>query len=366
MSGHIVIFLAEARRDWRWLRIEDHAIVARGEGAPVPAQAGPVPVVAVVPADWVALHWAALPDRSAAQALAAARLIVAQCSAAPADTLHVAIGAGEGDEGGERPVAVITHQRMQRLIAGLAEAGIEPGAILPSPLLLARPSSGFVYADLGAEAVIRGAASGFADDAVLTPLLTDGAVPERLDATALEAAIIAAAAAPQLDLLQGNFARKRRFMPDWRRLRVLGLLAAGVLALALTTSLVQVMRYSASAQALEQQTEQLARQGLSRGETVNNASAQLADRMTRLRGAGIGFSRASASVFQAVVAVPGCELRMLSFDANGDVRMTLVTQTEGQIIDVKTQLEAMGFIVRPTPFSASNARFTGDFTVSRP
>lgn len=362
MTTAQVVFLSGSGAGWRWLRIEDDAVVARGEGPPAGDAA--TPVIAIAPACATALHWARLPDRSAAQALAAARVIIAEASAAPIDTLHVAVG--QPDSGEERAVAVISKGEMQRLIDDLSAQGIAPAAVVPLALLLPAPASGFVSADFGPERVVRGAGCGFADDPVLTALLTAGAAPEPLDQMALEAAIVAAVARPPLDLLQGGYARKTGLRPDWRRLRQLGLLAAGVLVVSLSVTLVQILRYSLAADAAEQQTEQLARQSLPAGETVNNAAAQLTDRMTALRGAGIGFSRASASVFQAVAAVPGTELRMLSFDANGDVRLTLVTQSQGAIIDVKTQLEGMGFVVRPTPFSASNGRFTGDFTVSRP
>ncbi|MFM9829050.1 MAG: type II secretion system protein GspL [Sphingomonas sp.] len=364
MSAVHLVFLPASGADWRWLRIENHAVVARGNGAP-PVDAT-VPLIAIAPAEAMALHWARLPDRSAAQATAAARLIVAELSAAPIETLHVAVGQADDAEGAEQPVAVITQACMRALLAGLADAGIEPAAVLPAALLIAAPASGFVCADFGTERVVRGAARAFADDPVLTPLLTGGEVPEPLDHTALEAAIVSAVARRPLDLLQGPFVRKQRLMPDWARLRQLALLAAGIVAVTLAITLVQVLRYNLAADALEQKTDQLARAGLPKGESVNNAAVQLTDRMARLRGAGIGFSRASASVFQALAAVPGTELRMLSFDANGDVRLTLVTQTQGQIIDVKSQLEGMGFVVRPTPFSASNGRFAGDFTVSKP
>ncbi len=360
MTAVQLVFQKISGGGWRWLRIEGDAVVARGEGAVDAA----TPVIAVAPACATALHWARLPDRSAAQALAAARVIVAEASAAPIETLHVAIG--QPETGDERAIAVIARERMQHLIDDLSVAGIEPVAVIPMALLLPAPPSGYVSADFGPETVVRGADCGFANDPVLTPLLTCGTAPERLDQASLEAAIVAAAARAPLDLLQGAYARKSRLRPDWRRLRQLGLLAAGVLAVTLAITLAEILRYTLAAEAAEQQAEQLARQALPKGETVNNAAGQLTDRMAALRGAGIGFSRASASVFRAVAAVPGSELRMLSFDANGDARLTLVTQSQGAIIDVKSQLEGMGFVVRPTPFSASNGRFTGDFTVSRP
>ena len=76
----IALFLPRDSDDaWRWLRVGEGGVVARGEGLP---DAGEEPVTAVAPADAVTLHWSDLPDRSAAQATAAARILVADTAAA--------------------------------------------------------------------------------------------------------------------------------------------------------------------------------------------------------------------------------------------------------------------------------------------
>ena len=94
---------------WHWLRVEDGA---RGEG--LPTLAPEERVTAVAPADAVTLHWAELPDRSAAQAVAAARLLVTEASASPSAELHVAVGR---EDGAERPVGVVANAAMARLAA---------------------------------------------------------------------------------------------------------------------------------------------------------------------------------------------------------------------------------------------------------
>lgn len=362
MNGRIIIFLpATAEHVFRWLRVDGGHIVARGEG--LPRLNGQAPVVAVVPSADVALHWAELPDRSSAQSLAAARVIMAERCAAPIAQLHVAIGREE--EGAARPIAVAAMARMEHWQEMLAANGVDCTAMLPAALLLARPENGYVRAEVGDETVVRGPGAAFVDEAGITALITGGAAPVTLEREALEASIVAATAFPALDLRQGGFARRRRAI-DWRWVRRLGWLLAALLAVSVAIALVQLARYSFAAQALEQRAEALARQGLPPGETAGDAARQLRDRVAGLRGAGLGFSRSAAAVFSAVQGVPGSELHTLSFDANGDVRMTLATQTEGQIIDVKNRLEAMGFIVEPRPFTATGGRFTGEFVVSKP
>ena len=69
MTDRLVLFLPPHDSPWRWLRVTDGAVVARGEAMP-DGDWATTDVVAVAPADAVTLHWATLPDRSTAQALA--------------------------------------------------------------------------------------------------------------------------------------------------------------------------------------------------------------------------------------------------------------------------------------------------------
>ena len=197
MSETPVLFLPGATAPWRWLRVTDGVVAARGEGLPTLSPDSAPPVV-VTPADAVTLHWADLPDRSPAQAVTAARILAAEASAAPLSDVHVAVG--REASGGERPIGVVAIAQMRGWLDMLAANGIEAGVLLPAPMLLPRPESGFVAADLAGEAVVRGVTTGFADEAGLTELVTGGTTPERLDGALLDAAMVAAVTAPALDL----------------------------------------------------------------------------------------------------------------------------------------------------------------------
>lgn len=362
MSDTLVLFLPGAELPWRWLRIAGDVVQARGEGFPDSIDVDAPPPIAIAPADAVTLHWAELPDRSVAQSVTAARILAADASASPIADLHVAVGR-EGDVI-ERPIGVVGMGQMAGWLATLAANGVDPAAILPAPMLLPRPDEGYFRADLGGEGVVRGPTSGFADEARLTELVTGGAAPVILGREELEAAIVAAIANPPLDLRQGVFARRRRFAIDWALVRRLGWLSAAILAVTLCISLVSLLKYSFAADAVEQRTDLLARQGLPRGETVNNADRQLDERLSRLRGAGLGFTRTGAALFSAVRAVPGAEISTLAFDPNGDVRATLSTEREGQATDVRLRVEAQGFTARLSTLASSGGRVSGQITVS--
>lgn len=343
---------------WHWLRLEDDAVAARGEG--LPTLSPEERVTAVAPADAVTLHWAELPDRSPAQAVAAARLLVAEASASPATELHVAVGR-EGD--GERPVGVVANAAMARWLAMLGAAGVDASAIVPAPMLLPRPEEGFVRADLGNGPAVRGPTSGFADEVRLTALVTGGAVPETLDRSVLEEAIVAATAAPALDLRQGAFARRTRRGVDWANVRRLAALGGAVLAVTLLIDLVRIAKFAWDASALEARTELVARSALPRGTDGGDSDRLLAERLARLRGPGQGFTRTLAVVFGVVRGTQGAELTAVNFDADGSLRIGVAADGEAQANAVRDGIQAAGFDVEASPFQANGNRLTGELTV---
>lgn len=366
MSDATILFLPSATdAPYRWLRIKDDAIVARGEGLPDPADPGEVdtaPLIAIAPADGVTLHWAELPDRSIAQAVAAARLAVAEASAAPLGDLHVAVG--REDAADERPIGVVSLERMRTWLAVLASEGLDPDALVPAPMLLPRPDEGYVRAELAGQGVVRGTVSGFADDARLTDLITGGAAPQTLDRETVESALVAAASAPVLDLRQGAFAKRRERSIDWALMRRLAWLALTIFVVMVMVSVIQIMRTSIAADGIENRADMIARAGLPPGATVTDADRQLDERLASLRGGGLGFSRTAAAVFSAVESVPGTELSALSFTEDGALKITVNAQAEAQADDLKARIESIGFHVEAGTFQAAAGQVTGTMTVT--
>jgi general secretion pathway protein L len=356
MTAATVLFLPAGDAGYRWLALEDGRVTAGGDGLPP----GGAPVVAVAPADAVTLHWAELPARSPAQARAAARLVTAEASAAPGDELHVAVGE-EGD--GERAVAVVASGAIAGWLMRLAADGIDPDAVVPAPLLLPRPEEGFVRADLAGQAVVRGRTSGFADEARLTELVTGDATPATVPRDALEVAIAAAVARPPLDLRQGPFARRRRFAIDWRLVRRLARLAAAIVLVTLVIQVARLVRLDMAADAAEAEADALARTALPATEQAGDADRQLAARLSGLRGPGEGFTRTAAAAFQAVRAVPGSEVRALSFTDAGALRLQVATETEGQANALVGAVERAGFRVVPSTFTQAGDRLTGEIVL---
>ncbi|MEH3105197.1 MAG: type II secretion system protein GspL [Sphingomonas phyllosphaerae] len=360
MTAATLLFLPpNDSQPWRWWRIRDDAVEREGEGLPeVTAEDR---VVAVAPADAVTLHWATLPARSPAQALAAARVVVSDATAEPAHDLHVAVGR---ERDGERAIAVVAPARMAGWLAALARGGVDPAAVVPAPLLLPEPEEGYVRADLGGQVVARGRTTGWADEPVLTGLVTRGETPRLLDRAALRAAAIDAVAAPVIDLRQGAFARRRRRTAiDWGLVRRLAVLAGLILLATLAIDVVRIMRYSFGADTIEQRAATIARQGLPRGTGAGDETRMLGERLSALRGPGQGFTRTAAAIYAIVEAVPDTEITALQFEPNGALRVSLSLAGEAQANTVKSRLADAGFSVESSVFQQSAGRLTGDMTV---
>ncbi|VXC50855.1 type II secretion system protein GspL [Sphingomonas sp. 8AM] len=360
MTAATLLFLPpDDSQPWRWWRIRDDT--GEGEGEGLPEVTADDRVVAVAPADAVTLHWATIPARSPAQALAAARVVVSDATAEPAHDLHVAVGR---ERAGERAIAVVAPARMAAWLAALARGGVDPAAVVPAPLLLPEPEEGYVRAELGGQSVVRGRTTGWADEPVLTGLVTRGEVPRLLDRAALRAAAIDAVAEPVVDLRQGAFARRRRRTTiDWALVRRLAVLAGLILLATLAIDVVRIMRYSFGADAIEQRAATIARQGLPRGTGEGDATRMLDERLAALRGPGQGFTRTAAAVYAIVQAVPESEVTALQFEPSGALRVSMSLAGEGQANTVKSRLASAGFAVESSQFVSSAGRLTGDMTV---
>lgn len=348
----LALFIGPDDRLSGWWTIAGDEVTARGRpGDPLP-EPRPERVVAIAPAAAITVHGAELGALAAPQARAAARLLVAESSLAPIEGQHVAVGTADG---ADRSIAVVGAGRVAAWLQALGEHGLDPEAILPAPLLLPRPDAGYVRATIGEEAVLRGRATGFADDPVLTPLIVGDAPVESVEA---EAALIRAIDDPELDLRQGPFARRRGIRIDWRQLRRLGWLAVGVLTLTLLIAIVQIARLGFAADALDREAEAVAAQAVPSGGTT-----ALDARLAAARGGGYGFSATAGALFAAVQATPNVELAGLDFASDGLLRATLVATGAGDVEVVRDRLRAAGLVVETTPFQSENGRIRGELRI---
>lgn len=306
-----------------WLRIGSDGAVTQGASIAglLPAEGGET--IAVVPGDAVAVHWTQLPALAPAQAAAAARMLAADVSAAPVETLHVALGPVESD--GWRALALVDAGTMAGWMAVLAAAGVDPDRVVPAPMLMTAPESGVTVLDDGAQWQVRGERTAFAAEAALAQMLIGDAAVQATDAATWQAGLGAALAGPAIDLRQGMFARARAWRVDEGRLRRIGVMALVLVGVLLATQVAGILRYGFAADRAELQLADAARSVLPRGTLVTAPRAQVAARLAQLGGDGGGFGGMAAAVVTALRDHPTVMLHSLEFSpANGMVAVMTV------------------------------------------
>lgn len=351
----LILFIAPDDRLHGWWIVENGAVTARGDADDVLPTELPERVVAIAPAEAMTIHVAELGALATQQARTAARLLVAETSVAPIETQHVAVGVADG---ADRSVAVIGNGRIAGWLQSLQTFGLDPDAIVPAALLPPRPDHGFIRARIGGETVLRGRSAAFAEEAGLTDLLVADAPIEDLDPEPL---LIAALDAPELDLRQGPFARRRRFQLDWALVRRLAMIGGAVVAVTLLIAIVQIVRFGFGADALEAQTEAVARKAAPDAGPDPIASMQA--RLGARRGGGFGFTATAGALIDAIRAAPNVELSSLTFDSDGLVRATILAPGADDAEALRARLRAGGLKVEATPFTAENGRIRGEFRV---
>lgn len=358
MSGTLVLLPDEER----WLRIDDNRITSRGDSF-TDLSADPADderVIAILPSRLAIVHHGALAGLSDAQARAAARLLVAGQSPARPDDLHVAVG---DEVDGERPIVAVDRAELRGLLAKLSALGFDPDRVLAEPLLLPRPAEGFVRGRPGDTAIVRGRDAAFADDPVLAPLVIGDDRLVDLDGAETEAALVAAVAAPEVDLRQGDFAPVRRWSIDWPLLRRIGVLAASLAGVTLILTLAMIAKLDLTSSRIEAANAQAARAVLPSGTTAGNPVAQLDERLAALRGAGGGFLPLAAAITSAVNATANTELGALVYDPAGAVRATVRGSSPAELVAVEQRLVADGLVVTAGAITTDATRPARELTV---
>ncbi len=295
------------------------------------AAEGGTPVRAlVVPGSEVAIHWLDLAEGLApAQAAAAARLMLADASAASLGDMHVAIGRPER---GLTPVALAPNERMAEWIA------TDPDIVIPSPLLLLPPAEGLVRRDGGAVPDYRGQAAAFSVEPELAALLAGGAPVTAIDDETFAAGLGAALADPVVNLRQGPFARRRQWKVDRGSLRRIALLALALIAATLILQVATIMRYAFAADALEAEAAEI------------SASAPAAG------DAGPGFAPLAAILFDSVRAIPNVELTRIDYRPDGSLSAIVQVDSPATLAIFRRHVEASGAAVEAGALQSGGAR----------
>ena len=365
----LLIFIDPHNEFEGWLQLNGSAVVGRGkalEGLPElidPKTAEPIRVAAVVPGETAAIHWLEVPGGLApAQAAAAARLIASEVSAQPLGYMHVAVGPESADHS-LRTVALVPAITMAGWIGRLQSHGVDPDVVIPEPLLLPPPGEGFVRYDRGTTPLYRGPTDAFSIEPELAGLITREAPVETIDDPVFEGGLAGVIANPPVNLRQGAFAKRRRWKVDWRLVRRMIELAAGILIVTLAIQVALIMKYTYATDALEIEADRIAASALPRGGQGGDASIELERRLSQLRGPGPGYAALASPVFDAIRAVPEAQLTGLVYDPTGTLRATVQGDSPATMSSLEQRIEASGLIVEVGEMRSGGGRPTAELTV---
>ncbi|RIA45575.1 type II secretion system protein L (GspL) [Hephaestia caeni] len=360
----VIILPADLADAPEWLRVAGDAIVARGRGEDwgTPPD-DPDAILLVAPAATITLHRTMLPDLAARQAIAAARLLALESSLGGADTLHAATGPRASD--GELDVAVVRNTDMAAWLLWAQHHALDPGAIVPAATLLPRPESGFTAAAIGDERILRDASSALLDDGIGAYLIGDAPV-EVLAQDAIDAALVAALAAPALNLRQGAFARRTRRTLDWKTLRRSGVLAGLILITLLATTLIRIVRLHADSAAQDAAAVAMAHAIAPTVTTADEADAAVHARLAARGLGGRSFSGPAAQLVSAMQNVPDVTMTTLARTGDGTLTTTLSAASVDEIDAVLLAVQNAGYVVTAEPPLTQSGRNAVAITVSAP
>jgi general secretion pathway protein L len=283
-------------------------------------------------------------------------------SAQPLADMHVAVGPEEEGESA-RAVALVPALTMAGWLGKLQAQGLDPDLVIPEPLLLPRPVEGFVRYENGGLPLYRGRNDAFSIEHELAELVTADAPVEPLDREAFEEGLAREIAAPEINLRQGPFAKRRRWKIEWPLVRRLVLLGLAILLVTLAIQVAAILRYTYAADALEIEANRLSAQTLKRSGPLTNAPALMEQRLTELRGSGPGYSSLASALFEAVRATPNAELTALAFDSNGTLRATVQVDSPATFSALQERVAANGLSAETGPMRTGGGRPTAELTV---
>jgi len=152
---------------WSWLHLdstgEARGVIHTGSLADAAAEADGLRVLVLMPATDCLLTSVRVPGRNRKKLLQAAPYALEEQLSDDVENLHFAIGVGL--DGGSWQVAVINKQRMETLMAALAEAGLDVQQVIPEQLAVPLSEEGdSVLIDHDMVIVRNGMYSGYAVD----------------------------------------------------------------------------------------------------------------------------------------------------------------------------------------------------------
>ncbi len=369
MVDAIVFTLPEVpdseRLEAHWWLVADGRVIDSGAGtewvALADSRAAERKRVALAPAAAVRIAFAAhAPAASERQALSVARVAAVEASLGEAEALHSA-SALSGDS---IVTAVVDNGAMLAWLGWAREAGADPHHIVPVAALVPL-AEGWTVAEFGSERVIGRSGTVMPFEPALVGHLVGVAEPRELTETEMEAALVAAAEQPPLDLRTGKMARRRRIAVDRTRIRELALIAAMIPLIVLVWSIISIVKLNAATDRLNAQTLVVAERAVGRPVTLEAAESDLSQ---QVGGAAYGGAMAPLTgLYSALQSEQSVSSTELSYRADGTLSTTLAAPTVDANNRVLIAVQRNGYRITAVPRQAADGRSMVDITIrSRP
>jgi general secretion pathway protein L len=350
--------------------------VAWRSGQPVPPD---VRVVAVVPAESATLLRVSLPARRAAELRQAVPFALEERLAEPVESLQFALGRRSGDL---VDVALVARDRLGAWLAALVAQGISADAMVADAHLLVDADAQPRVARVGDRVLLACAEGAFAlpaqdwprwrtalDAGALQALGADGRWHAGSEPAALDRIAALRALADRVehapDLLQGEFAPRRRLAGRRRQWRWAAGLAAAAVLLALVEAGAGVLLEQQRRAQLRAQMAQVFSQTLPDARMTADPAAQLAAELGRLQRAG----GAQGGPFALLATVApqlsqGSRYRLASMDWRlGMLELEIATADVAALDALREALAAAGLAVEVTGVAPDAAGVRGRLRV---
>ena len=392
-DGFIVTCPADSAAALYWWQIANGEIVARGQDfiPPLPTEpdAEPARIMALLPAQDIAVRLLDMGDLAPAQAEAAARHRAAGMSiggsvfvaARAVNDAPVASVADDSDVTGQPPdepsahvlTATIARERIAGRIESLVLRGLDPDSMVPVGLLL----PGHIVSEDG---VAMASAARFGDldairlDALILPqdehlvAALIGETPVHpLDQPARDSAMCAAFAVAPLEMRQGEYAKRRPSMTfDREKVRLLLALFGIVLILTIAIPLAEIAKLKWTADSVEATTLAEARRFAPQAADMPQAVQQIDAKLAAQGLGGAAPSIPLSALLSTMQPVGGTMVREINASGNGIVSAALAAPRTEDVNAVLLALQDQGYVVTAAPRSDATGMVVADITVRAP
>jgi general secretion pathway protein L len=348
-----------------WWSVVDGAIVARGADDAwrdlLAGDGSPVSVIALAPAAATRIGFARIADMPPRQAAAIARLQALEPALGDPATLHC-VARAPAPPGDHVITAVVANATMLEWLDWLDAMGVDAVSVIPAALLLPLGDD-WRAARIAGEPVIGRSGIVFPNEPALVSALVGQEEVAEVAPEIIDAALLAALAAPPLDLRVGAFARRRRWFVDRARVRELAILLAFVPLIALMIALVTLWQLDASADRLDADAVARASAALGKPVTIATAEAELDVRASQIAGAGGQLATPLAALYQQMQGETTISATALGWRSDGTLAATLAAPRIDEINRLLLGLQRDGYTVTAVPRQGSDGRSIADMTI---